>query len=134
MWLGEQITEKGIGNGISILIFAGIVAGIPSAVQQIYETMFANAGDEMFLNIVKLALIVVVLILIVAGVIFIQQGVRKIPVQYAKRVVGRKMFGGQSTHIPMKVNAAGVIPVIFAMSLLICSIDHCQLLERQCGG
>lgn len=119
MWLGEQITDKGIGNGISILIFAGIIAGIPPAATQIYETMFANAGDEIFLSIVKLVLILAVLILIVAGVIFIQQGVRKIPVQYAKRVVGRKMFGGQSTHIPMKVNAAGVIPVIFAMSLLI---------------
>ncbi|MFD1408349.1 preprotein translocase subunit SecY [Kroppenstedtia eburnea] len=119
MWLGEQITDKGIGNGISILIFAGIIAGIPPASTQIYETMFANAGDEIFLSIVKVVLIVAVLILIVAGVIFIQQGIRKIPVQYAKRVVGRKMFGGQSTHIPMKVNAAGVIPVIFAMSLLI---------------
>lgn len=119
MWLGEQITEKGIGNGISILIFAGIIAGIPPAATQIYEKMFANAGDEIFLSIVKVLLILAVLILIVAGVIFIQQGVRKIPVQYAKRVVGRKMFGGQSTHIPMKVNAAGVIPVIFAMSLLL---------------
>ncbi|BCU80412.1 protein translocase subunit SecY [Polycladomyces abyssicola] len=118
MWLGEQITEKGIGNGISILIFAGIVAGIPSAIAQIYESQFANAGDQIFLVIVKLVIIVAVLVLIVAGVIYIQQGVRKIPVQYAKRVVGRKMFGGQSTHIPMRVNAAGVIPVIFALSLL----------------
>jgi preprotein translocase subunit SecY len=118
MWLGEQITEKGIGNGISILIFAGIVAGIPSAIARIYESQFANAGDQVFLVIVKLVLIVAVLVLIVAGVIYIQQGVRKIPVQYAKRVVGRKMFGGQSTHIPMRVNAAGVIPVIFALSLL----------------
>lgn len=93
MWLGEQITEKGIGNGISILIFAGIVAGIPSAIAQIYESQFANAGDQIFLVIVKLVIIVAVLVLIVAGVIYIQQGVRKIPVQYAKRVVGRKMFG-----------------------------------------
>ncbi|SMO79589.1 preprotein translocase subunit SecY [Melghirimyces algeriensis] len=119
MWLGEQITDKGIGNGISILIFAGIIAGIPPAVQQIYESEFAGAGEQIFLSIVKIVIILVVLLLIVAGVIFIQQGIRKIPVQYAKRVVGRKMFGGQSTHIPMKVNAAGVIPVIFAMSLLI---------------
>ncbi|MDR6226937.1 preprotein translocase subunit SecY [Desmospora profundinema] len=119
MWLGERITEHGIGNGISIIIFAGIIAGIPPASQQIYETQFANAGDEIFLSIVKLLIILAVLILIVAGVIFIQQGVRKIKVQYAKRVVGRKMYGGQSTYIPMKVNAAGVIPVIFAMSLLI---------------
>ncbi|MBN2909291.1 preprotein translocase subunit SecY [Polycladomyces sp. WAk] len=118
MWLGEQITDKGIGNGISILIFAGIVAGIPSAIVQIYNHQFANVGDQIFLAIVKMVIIVAVLVLIVAGVIFIQQGVRKIPVQYAKRVVGRKMFGGQSTHIPMRVNAAGVIPVIFALSLL----------------
>lgn len=118
MWLGEQITEKGIGNGISILIFSGIVAGIPSAIARIYESQFANAGDQVFLVIVKLVIIVAVLVLIVAGVIYIQQGVRRIPVQYAKRVVGRKMYGGQSTHIPMRVNAAGVIPVIFALSLL----------------
>lgn len=119
MWLGEQITEKGIGNGISIIIFAGIVAAIPSSMKQIYQSMFLNAGDALFWNIIKAVVIVVVIIAIVAGVIFIQQGVRKIPVQYAKRVVGRKMYGGQSTHIPMKVNAAGVIPVIFALSLLV---------------
>ncbi|MFC4075394.1 preprotein translocase subunit SecY [Salinithrix halophila] len=119
MWLGEQITEKGIGNGISILIFAGIIAGIPPAGEKIYKTMFTEAGDQVFLSIVKVVLILAVVVAIIAGVIFIQQGIRKIPVQYAKRVVGRKMFGGQSTHIPMKVNAAGVIPVIFAMSLLI---------------
>lgn len=119
MWLGEQITDKGIGNGISIIIFAGIIAAIPPAAQQIYDSQFTQAGDAVFLSIIKVVLIVAVLILVVAGVIFIQQGVRRIPVQYAKRIVGRKMFGGQSTHIPMKVNAAGVIPVIFAMSLLI---------------
>lgn len=119
MWLGEQITDKGIGNGISIIIFAGIIAAIPPAAQQIYDSQFTQAGDAVFLSIIKVVLIVAVLVLVVAGVIFIQQGVRRIPVQYAKRIVGRKMFGGQSTHIPMKVNAAGVIPVIFAMSLLI---------------
>lgn len=119
MWLGEQITEKGIGNGISILIFAGIVAGIPTAIRQIYVTLFmGDAANAIFLNIVKAVLIIVVVLAIVAGVIFVQQGVRKIPVQYAKRIVGRKMYGGQSTHIPLKVNAAGVIPVIFALSLL----------------
>ncbi|MFD0694272.1 preprotein translocase subunit SecY [Paenibacillus sp. GCM10027628] len=117
MWLGEQITEYGIGNGISIIIFAGIVAAIPTGIQQIYKTLFATEG-ALFLNIVKLVIIAVVVILIIAGVIFVQQGVRKIPVQYAKRVVGRKMYGGQTTHIPLKVNAAGVIPVIFALSLL----------------
>mgnify|MGYP001415331051 FL=1 len=119
MWLGEQITEKGIGNGISIIIFAGIVAQFPIYAQQIYQTEFRDAGDALFLNIVKMVVVLIVILAIIAGVIFVQQGVRKIPVQYAKRVVGRKMYGGQSTHIPLKVNAAGVIPVIFAMSLLI---------------
>jgi preprotein translocase subunit SecY len=119
MWLGEQITENGIGNGISILIFAGIVARFPTIVQQIYQTEIRDSGSELFLSILKIAAIVVAIILIIAGVIYVQQGVRRVPVQYAKRVVGRKMYGGQSTHIPLKVNAAGVIPVIFAISLLI---------------
>lgn len=118
MWLGEQITENGIGNGISIIIFAGIVASIPSTIQTIYLKLFQDAGDALFLNIVTAVLILVAVVVIIAGVIFVQQGVRKIPVQYAKRVVGRKMYGGQSTHLPLKVNAAGVIPVIFASSLL----------------
>lgn len=118
MWLGEQITERGIGNGISILIFAGIVAGIPGQIQTIYSTQFVDAGDQLFLNIVKAVVMVLVVIAILIAVIFVQQGIRKIPVQYAKRVVGRKMYGGQSTHIPLKVNGAGVIPVIFASSLL----------------
>jgi preprotein translocase subunit SecY len=118
MWLGEQITEHGIGNGISIIIFAGIVAGITTNIRVVYETLFVNAGDALFLNIVKAVLILIAIVAIIAGVIFVQQGIRKIPVQYAKRVVGRKMYGGQSTHIPLKVNAAGVIPVIFALSLL----------------
>ncbi|HZG86980.1 preprotein translocase subunit SecY [Paenibacillus sp.] len=120
MWLGEQITEKGIGNGISILIFAGIIAAIPTVIQQIYQTLFLNAVESaLFLNILKVVIIVLVVVAIIVGVIFVQQGIRKIPVQYAKRVVGRKMYGGQSTHIPLKVNAAGVIPVIFALSLLL---------------
>ena len=118
MWLGEQITEFGIGNGISILIFAGIIAGIPTTIGQIIQTEFGDVGS-LFFPIVKMVIISIIVILIIAGVIFIQQGVRKIPVQYAKRVVGRKMYGGQSTHIPLKVNAAGVIPVIFASSLLL---------------
>ncbi|MCZ8523752.1 MULTISPECIES: preprotein translocase subunit SecY [Paenibacillus] len=118
MWLGEQITENGIGNGISIIIFAGIVAGIPNSIGQIYQTQFTGAEGALFLSILKVVLIAIVVIAMITGVIFVQQGVRKIPVQYAKRVVGRKMFGGQSTHIPLKVNAAGVIPVIFAVSLI----------------
>jgi preprotein translocase subunit SecY len=119
MWLGEQITEHGIGNGISILIFAGIVARFPTYAHQIYQTEIRDANSALFLSILKIVAIIAVIILIIAGVIYIQQGVRRIPVQYAKRVVGRKMYGGQSTHIPLKVNAAGVIPVIFAISLLV---------------
>lgn len=119
MWIGEQITEKGIGNGISIIIFAGIVAGIPTASAQLYNTLFnPDSGEVLLLSILKLLIILVIIVAIIAGVIFVQQGIRRIPVQYAKRVVGRKMYGGQSTHIPLKVNAAGVIPVIFALSLL----------------
>ncbi|WP_276358266.1 preprotein translocase subunit SecY [Cohnella caldifontis] len=117
MWLGEQINEKGIGNGISILMFAAIVSRIPQYARDIYQSEFINS-DQVFLSIVKLVVILIVIILIIAGVIYVQQGVRKIPVQYAKRVVGQKMYGGQTTHIPLKVNAAGVIPVIFASSLL----------------
>jgi preprotein translocase subunit SecY len=118
MWLGEQITEHGIGNGISIIIFAGIVAGITTNIQVVYQQLFVGAGGALFLNIVKAVIILIAIVVIIAAVIFVQQGIRKIPVQYAKRVVGRKMYGGQSTHIPLKVNAAGVIPVIFALSLL----------------
>lgn len=119
MWLGEQITDKGIGNGISILIFAGIVASIPSHIHQIYSTLFTNINEQLFLNIVKIIGILLAVLIIIVGVIYIQQGVRRIVVQYTKRVVGRKMYGGQSTHIPLKVNAAGVIPVIFASSLVL---------------
>ncbi|MBD3922900.1 preprotein translocase subunit SecY [Paenibacillus sp. PR3] len=126
MWLGEQITERGIGNGISVLIFAGIVAALPGHIRDIYATEFENPGDMLFWNILKVVIIVVVAIAVIVGVIFVQQGIRKIPVQYAKRVVGRKMYGGQSTHIPLKVNGAGVIPVIFAISLLMFPITIAQ--------
>ncbi|KAF0816488.1 MULTISPECIES: preprotein translocase subunit SecY [unclassified Cytobacillus] len=120
MWLGEQITSKGVGNGISILIFAGIVAGIPSTVNQIYAQQFENAGEQLFLRIVTVVLILIAVIAIVVGTIFIQQALRKIPIQYAKRVTaGNNSAGGQSTHLPLKVNAAGVIPVIFAISFII---------------
>ncbi|TFE23899.1 preprotein translocase subunit SecY [Cohnella luojiensis] len=130
MWLGEQVNEKGIGNGISILIFAAIVASIPKHVRDIYSSQFTDPS-QLFLNIVKMVIILLVIILIIAGVIFIQQGVRKIPVQYAKRVVGQKMYGGQSTHIPLKVNGAGVIPVIFAISLLMFPITIAQFWADQ---
>jgi preprotein translocase subunit SecY len=120
MWLGEQITEKGVGNGISIIIFAGIVAGIPTTVNQIFVQQFENAGQQLFLRIITVALIALAVIAVIVGVIFIQQANRKIPIQYAKRVVaGRTPVGGQSTHMPLKVNAAGVIPVIFAISFIV---------------
>jgi preprotein translocase subunit SecY len=120
MWLGEQITEKGVGNGISIIIFAGIVAGIPSTVNQIYAQQFENAGEKLFLNIITVVLILLAVVAIIVGTIFIQQALRKIPIQYAKRTsVGNSQAGGQSTHLPLKVNAAGVIPVIFAVSFII---------------
>lgn len=113
MYLGEHITEKGIGNGISLFIFAGIIARFPDSVIQTILNVINGT-----LNVVSLLIFIVVALLIIAGVIMIQQGTRKIPVQYAKRVVGRKMYGGQNTHIPLKVNQAGVIPVIFAISIL----------------
>ncbi|AGX02171.1 MULTISPECIES: preprotein translocase subunit SecY [Bacillaceae] len=120
MWLGEQITSKGVGNGISIIIFAGIVAAIPSTVNQIYAQKIEDAGEQLFLSIVTVVLILVAVIAIIVGTIFIQQALRKIPIQYAKRMAtGGNPAGGQSTHLPLKVNAAGVIPVIFAVSFIV---------------
>ncbi|WKY48453.1 preprotein translocase subunit SecY [Eubacteriaceae bacterium ES3] len=112
MYLGEQITESGIGNGISLIIFTSIVSRIPSGIMTMYD--YVTVGT---LSVVSLILFAVFVVLVVVGVVAIQEGQRRIPVQYAKRVVGRKMYGGQSTHIPMRVNMAGVIPVIFASSL-----------------
>ncbi|ARK28534.1 preprotein translocase subunit SecY [Halalkalibacter krulwichiae] len=117
MWLGEQITAKGVGNGISIIIFAGIAAGIPNGINQIYVQQIEGAGEQLFLSIVTVLLLALAVLAIVVVVIFVQQALRKVPVQYAKRLVGRSPVGGQSTHLPLKVNAAGVIPVIFALSL-----------------
>lgn len=113
MWLGEKINESGIGNGISLIIFGGIISRLPSGLNAIWVKY--TEGTMSFISIVLFAIFAIVVIL---GIIEIQQGQRRIPVQYAKRVVGRKMYGGQSTHIPLKVNQAGVIPVIFAMSFL----------------
>jgi len=113
MWLGELITEKGIGNGISLIIFIGIISKLPSELINTFKLV--SAGQ---LNIIKVLIFGIVFLVIVAAVIAIQEGERRIPVQYAKRVVGRKMYGGQSTHIPVKVLMAGVMPVIFASSLL----------------
>ena len=113
MWLGEQINEHGIGNGISLIIFGGIVARLPAAIHTTW-TKYQNAE----VSLMTIILFLVFALVIILGIIEVQQGQRRIPVQYAKRVVGRKMYGGQSTHIPLKVNQAGVIPVIFAMSIL----------------
>ncbi|WP_062268052.1 preprotein translocase subunit SecY [Endozoicomonas arenosclerae] len=114
MWLGEQVTERGIGNGISILIFAGIVAGLPSAIGRSFES--ARQGD---INILALLAIALLAIAIIAFVVFIERGQRRITVNYAKRQQGRKVFAAQSSHLPLKVNMAGVIPAIFASSLLL---------------
>ena len=120
LWLAEQITAHGVGNGISILIFAGIAAAIPNAVNQVYAQKIQDAGEQLFINSVILALLVLVLLAIVVGVIYVQQALRKIPIQYAKRVAGRgQVVGGQQTHLPLKVNAAGVIPVIFAVAFIV---------------
>ena len=113
MWLGEQINEHGIGNGISLIIMAGIVARMPSAIHQ----TFINLRDGQ-VSVISVIIFLIFALAVIVGVIEVQQGTRKIPVQYAKRVVGRKMYGGQNTHIPMKVNQAGVIPVIFSLSIL----------------
>jgi preprotein translocase subunit SecY len=113
MWLGEQITERGIGNGISLIIFAGIVARFPEAIVQTIGLV--RVGE---LHLLLLILLVVVMVLVIAGIIYIERGQRKIPVQYAKRIVGKKMFGGQTTHLPLKINTAGVIPPIFASSII----------------
>src|SRR3954447_9461541 len=114
MWLGEQISERGIGNGMSLIIFAGIVVGLPNAMNEMYTHVFV-AHDW---NPIQSLAIILMMIAVVAFIILVERGERRIPVQYAKRVVGRRMMGGQSTHLPLKVNAGGVIPVIFASSLL----------------
>lgn len=113
MWLGEQITDKGVGNGISMIIFAGIVSSVPNMIYGMYQNYLADA-----INIWGIIAIAIFAVVMVAFVVFITDAERRIPVQYAKRMVGRKMYGGQSTHIPIKVAMAGVIPIIFAMSIL----------------
>jgi preprotein translocase subunit SecY len=113
MWLGEQITERGIGNGMSLIIFAGIVVGLPRAVFQTLDQL--RTGQ---IGLIAMLILLVVMVLVVAAIIFVERGHRRVTVQYAKRVVGRRMYGGSSTHIPLKVNTGGVIPVIFASSIL----------------
>ena len=124
MWLGEQITEKGIGNGISLIIFAGIVSRLPDGIYVIYQ--YFEAGT---VGLFKLLLFLTIAIAMIVLVIAIQQGQRRIPVQYAKRVVGRKMYGGHSTHIPLRVNQAGVIPIIFASSVLMFPVTIAQFID-----
>ena len=113
MWLGEQITDRGIGNGMSLIIFAGIVVGLPRAIGDIYEKISTNEW-----SVLTLLVLVAVMIAVVAFIVLVERGQRRIPVQYAKRVVGRRVLGGQSTHLPLRVNTGGVIPVIFASSIL----------------
>ena len=113
MWLGEQITERGIGNGMSLIIFAGIVVGLPRAVIMTFEQL--STGQ---MSLLRLLLLVVLMVGVIAAIVFVERGQRRVTVQYAKRLVGRRMYGGTSTHIPLKVNTGGVIPVIFASSLL----------------
>ena len=113
MWLGEQITEKGIGNGISLIIFAGIVAGTPAAIFQSMDLM--GTGE---LSVLVMLFLLVFMAAVIGAIVFTEGGQRRIPIQYAKRVVGRKMYGGQSTHLPLKVNTSGVIPPIFASSII----------------
>jgi len=125
MWLGEQITDFGIGNGISIIIFAGIIAQIPSQLTQTIKLL--QVGE---INIISLLSLIIIGIIVVGGVIAIQQGQRRIPVQYAKRVIGRKMYGGQSTHIPLRVNQAGVIPIIFASAFLLFPATIAQFFQN----
>jgi len=113
MWLGEQITERGIGNGISLIIFAGIVSGMPNAIINTYQLF--DAGQ---INLLLILFLLVLMVGVILAIVYLESGRRKIAVQYAKRVVGRQVFGGQSTHIPLKINTAGVIPPIFASSLI----------------
>ena len=117
MWLGEQITDKGIGNGISMIIFVGIVSGLPSAVTMIWN-LIMGAGEFSTTGLLISLGIIIGAIILVAGVVFVQQAERRIPVQYAKKVVGRKMVGAQNTHIPLKLAMAGVMPIIFASSFM----------------
>jgi preprotein translocase subunit SecY len=129
MWLGEQITERGIGNGMSLIIYAGIVVGLPRGVIAIFDQL--RTGQ---MGLIRLLLLVVVMILVVAAIVFVERGNRRVTVQYAKRVVGRRMYGGASTHIPLKVNTGGVIPVIFASSILAFPATIISMFRPQPGG
>lgn len=125
MWLSDKITENGIGNGVSVIIFVGIVSGAPGAIVSLSE--FAAGGIG---NIIAVVALVIAFVILLAGVVYVQQAERRIPVNYAKKVVGRKMYGGQNTHIPLKVAMAGVMPVIFAMSFLMIPATIIQLVTK----
>jgi preprotein translocase subunit SecY len=125
MWLGEQVTERGVGNGISLVIFAGIVASLPSAITTTLQ--FVRDGE---LSLLTALFFVAFAIVVVGVIIFMERGQRRIPVQYAKRVVGRKVYGGQSSHLPLKINTSGVIPVIFASSILIFPATIAQFVKH----
>ena len=124
MWIGEQITERGVGNGISLIIFAGIVAGLPSVITNTYSKY--NSAE---MEIIQILLLIVIVVVITAGVVFIEQGARQVPIQYAKRQVGKRVYGGQTSHLPIRVNTAGVIPPIFASSLLQIPVTAAQVME-----
>jgi preprotein translocase subunit SecY len=124
MWMGELITEKGIGNGISLIIFAGIVSRLPKGAASIWT--YLSAGS---INILNVAILAILGLVVIAAVIWMQEGQRRVPVQYAKRVKGRKYYGGQSTHMPIRVNTAGVIPVIFSTSLLAIPMTLAQFVK-----
>ena len=117
MWLGDQITNKGIGNGISMIIFVGIISGLPRGITAVWGLMF-SAGTFSTVGFIKALALIIGLLILVAGVVFIQIAERRIPVQYAKKVVGRRMVGAQNTHIPLKLSMAGVMPIIFASSFM----------------
>lgn len=117
MWLGEQITSKGVGNGISMIIFIGIISSLPSGLVKVWNLIMTETGIST-VGIVTALVVIIGAILLIAGVIFVQQAERRVPVQYAKKVVGRKMYGGQNTHIPLKLAMAGVMPIIFASSFM----------------
>ena len=125
MWLGEQITERGIGNGISLIIFSGIVAGTPAAILQSLDLM---GTDE--LSVLVMLFLLVFMVAVVGAIVFTEGGQRRIPIQYAKRMVGRKMFGGQSSHLPLKVNTSGVIPPIFASSIIMFPATIAQFIDH----
>jgi preprotein translocase subunit SecY len=115
MWMGEQITERGVGNGISLIIFAGIVARVPAALFSTFQSY--RSGSQ--ISELGILVLLAVMVVVIGAIVFVERGQRRIPIQYAKRVVGRKLYGGQSTHLPLKVNTSGVIPPIFASSLLL---------------